>query len=164
MHFLLPCTAFHSCFPQFQSTVSSPPWHEATLALVGTLWCDLAFVQQKSFALFLYLLTIRQMFLYVSCLSQALSLPRQAILSLPCFLIIACALKQTPLQGFSSPLSLPAQSWTDSMACKHRAAQKRHARGWQSSGEEGKAACYFRPLLFCQWVQISLLSWWQNGC
>lgn len=67
---------------------------------------------QKSFVLLLSLLTIRQMFLHVSCLSQALSLPRQAILSLPCFLIIACALKQTPLQGFSSPLSLPAQSWT----------------------------------------------------
>lgn len=67
---------------------------------------------RESFTFFLSLVTIVQMFLHVSCLSQTLSLPRQAILSLACFLIIASALKQTPLQGFSIPLSLPTLSWT----------------------------------------------------
>lgn len=52
------------------------------------------------------------MFLHVCCLSQTLSLPRQAILSLACFLIIASALKQTPLQGFYALPSLPVLSWT----------------------------------------------------
>lgn len=61
---------------------------------------------------FLSLSTTMQMFLHVSCLSQTLSFHRQAILSLASFLIIASALKQTPLQGFCVPLSLPAPSWT----------------------------------------------------
>lgn len=58
------------------------------------------------------------MFFHVYCLSQILSLPRQAILSLACFLIIASALKQTPLQGFCALPSLPVLSWTAQCSLK----------------------------------------------
>lgn len=166
MRLLLPCTAFHSCFPQFQGTVSSPPWHEATLALVGTLRCDPVFVQQKSFALFLSLLTIRQMFLYVSCLSQALSLPRQAILSLPCFLIIACALKQTPLQGFSSPLSLPAQSWTGFRGLQKQGCAKKACQGLAKLWGRRQSCMLFQASLILPVssdVSPFLVTWWLLG-
>lgn len=106
-----------------------------------------------------------QMFLHVSCLSQTLSLPRQAILSLACFLIIASALKQTPLQGFSIPLSLLALSWTALCGLQAQGCAKRHAKGWQSSEEEGKAACYFRPLILPMSSVSSplLMTWWLLG-
>lgn len=135
-------------------------WGNRGFSWDPVMWCSVR--APKIFALFLSLLTIRQMFLHVSCLSPALSLPRQAILSLPCFLIIACALKQTPCRVSPFPCPCQLRAGQHSMACKHRAAQKRHARGWQSSGEEGKAACYFRPLILSVSSDTSpfLVTWW----
>lgn len=86
-------------------------------------WC-LCDAEGSTF--FLPLLTVMQMFLHVSCLAQSLSLPRHAILSLACFLIIASASRQTPLQGFSAPPALPAllDSTLRGQGCAEKACQQ----------------------------------------
>lgn len=69
------------------------------------------------------------MFLHVSCSSQTLSLPGQAVRSLACFLVIVSALKPVPLRRCSMARPLPAPSWT-----ARRGSRAQGSAGWGCRG------------------------------
>lgn len=115
-------------------------------------WCS---CDAKGSTFFLSLLTVKQMFLHVSCLAQTLSLPRRAIPSLACFLVIASASRQTPLQGFSAPPALPALlgSTLQGQGCAEKACQ-RLAQLWG-----GRQSCLLLQASFFFCIKEIPLLW-----